>query len=200
MTEGAAPPHARPTPAQVRAKRREIAMRYAARFGTKRERIIAVRCGELRKILRNRHGAVLPDDVDSHVSLQILLRLGLRKGAAMTLAPWLDDDEIERLWTRRVDMNPEAISEHLGLTDDERAGLHIKTIPPCDIAKRDRKRQAKERHRARVRARAAAKRKARGAIPRPEYEATSKQRTKPWLIDGCSRATWYRRNRAAAPS
>jgi hypothetical protein len=189
-------PNARPTPAQVRAKRREIAIRYGSQYGSKRERIIAVRRGEMRKLLRQRHGSVLPDDIDSRVSLQILLRLGLREGAAIAIAPWLDDGAIEKLWARRVDIHPEAISEHLGLTDDERAHLHIKTIPPCDIPKRDRKRRAKERHRERVRERAAAKRAARGAIPRAEYEAHSIQNTKPWLDEGIFRATWFRRRKA----
>jgi hypothetical protein len=197
MTEGAAPPNARPTPSQLRARRREVSIRYGNRFATKRERIIAVRRGELRKILRMRHGAVLPDDADSRHSLAMLLHLGLRQADARRLAPWLDEDGLKRLWTRRVDLDPEAISEHLGLTDDERADLHIKSIPPCDIAKRDRKRAAKERHRKRERDRAAANRASRNAIPRDVYEANSKQRTKPWLLEGCSRATWYRRNNTA---
>ena len=150
----------------------------------------------MRKILRKRHGDVLPDDIDSRVSLQILFSLGMRDAAG--LAPWLDDAEKEHLRTRRVNVHPEAISEHLDLTDAERAVLHIKSIPPCDIVKRDRKRRAKERHRERERVRAAAKRAARKAIPRDVYVAQSRSAMQPWKAERVSRATWYRRRKTPA--
>ncbi len=191
MTEG--PPNVRPTPAQARAKHTEIARRYGRRYATKGERIIAVRCGEMRRILRSRHGTTLPNDIDSRLILQILFKLGMRKAGG--LAPWLDDDEAAQLQTRRVNVSPDAISKTLALTDAERAALHVKTIPPCDVAKRDRKRRAKDRHRERERARAAAKRAARNAVPRSVYLARSLSQTQPWQAEGVSRRTWYRRRK-----
>jgi hypothetical protein len=92
----------------------------------------------------------------------------------------------------------DALGNRLQLTFEDRAFLRIKTIGACDVTKVQRKRLRTLRNREQARLRAASKRAKRGAVQREQWlAANSKARTKPWQQQGISRATYYRRRKAA---
>jgi hypothetical protein len=84
----------------------------------------------------------------------------------------------------------DAVGKYLGLTDELRTMLGIKTIGACDVTKRQRAR----RRRAQDRKHKEAKRRMKGAKPRAAYLANSLSRTQPWKTERVSRRTWYYRN------
>ena len=90
------------------------------------------------------------------------------------------------------------LAVRLRLRDQERLALGLRTIGACDADRTERARRAKERKRLRERERSAAKRRAAGAVPRGRWLAGSLARTQPWLGEGVSKETWYRRRRARA--
>jgi hypothetical protein len=79
------------------------------------------------------------------------------------------------------------LGHRLGLTDARRTELGITTIGGIDCDKAKRK--------ARRRKRAAARERARRAKTRAAPHAASKAQTKPWIDDGVSRRTYFRRQR-----
>jgi hypothetical protein len=88
------------------------------------------------------------------------------------------------------------LAARLGLQDEERARLRIRTIGATDMPTAERAKRRKRR----AREVKAAARRAAGAKSRTEYEAASIARTQPWIIIGISRRTWYRRRpQTAAP-
>lgn len=84
----------------------------------------------------------------------------------------------------------------LELCNDERAELRITAI----LSKDDTVESKHERRKDGWRTRKAAMRRADGRMPRAEYESESLSKTKPWLSEGISRATWYRRQAKAETS
>ena len=82
----------------------------------------------------------------------------------------------------------DALSKVVGLDMETRTRLKITSIGAFDCLRGERKQLAKIKHRDRE----AERRRARGQIPREEYEAKSMSRTRPWATLGISRATWYR--------
>jgi hypothetical protein len=71
--------------------------------------------------------------------------------------------------------------------------LRITTIGSVDVtnaeraaARKARKRQSKQ-----------AMRRAKGKLTRSDYLAQSKENAKPWISEGISRRTWYRRQKLA---
>jgi hypothetical protein len=110
--------------------------------------------------------------------------------------PWLTVGDKARILPPIL-MNPriwtaDELAHELGLTMEERTMLGITTIGAVDMNKAQRAKQRKHREKLRMRRHRA---KA-GAVPRAQYEAKSINRAKPWLDEGISRATWYRRQRA----
>jgi hypothetical protein len=88
-------------------------------------------------------------------------------------------------------MRPDIIGKLLGITDETRAeakawplGTYGGSFEQRRMARRERDRLNKERAR-----------RAAGA----KDQANSAARTKPWLAEGISQRTWYRRRREAAP-
>jgi hypothetical protein len=93
----------------------EIKRRYGRKWGAalKCERIKSVRRVQVLRVLCDRHGKTLPDDVHGRVALQILFELGLDAVAAQKLAPWIDHQQLNRLidaadgnwrdWSKRRD-------------------------------------------------------------------------------------------------
>jgi hypothetical protein len=77
------------------------------------------------------------------------------------------------------------LGDHMNLTEADRQRIGIRTIGAIDMTPAERKQQRKLRDKERK----CAGRRAKGAKPHEE----SKSRTKPWLADGISRRTWYRR-------
>jgi len=64
--------------------------------------------------------------------------------------------------------------------------------PQNGVTREEHLRQLRERRRKRDRE---SKRAKRNRVPREQYEAQSLSRTRPWEVDGVSRATWYNRKR-----
>jgi hypothetical protein len=87
----------------------------------------------------------------------------------------------------------DALGAFLGLTDEMRTKLDIRTIGSTDVSSRQRARRRKNRKRVREQSR----RRANGAKSRTEY-LTTVAGPRPWEAEGISRRTWYRRRAAAA--
>jgi hypothetical protein len=194
------PAHAKPqdrfaneTPAQ-QAKHREIAHRYLQRKKPS-ARFINQRKKEMEMVFNRQYGDwQLPDDDAGRFDLRIMLdhlaQLGedhMRRWASLR-APWMPPDELDDLinvvgpgkrWTAT------ALGKALNLDNATRMRLGIRTIRPVDRTKAQLKQDCRERHAA---AEAMRRLKA-GATPRE----LSDEQQKPWIKQGVSRRTWYRR-------
>lgn len=86
---------------------------------------------------------------------------------------------------------PKEVAKHVGLTNEQRERNKLWSIPPVDMTKTQlaEQRKAKDRQRKML-----ARRKAKTQT-REAYLATIAS-DKPWLKEGVSRATWYRRQAA----
>jgi hypothetical protein len=159
--------------------------------------------GDLRRVLRHRYGATLPDDDAGRDDLMLLLRLAAvcrteprekMQHEVELYAPWATAaeaeqwiDDFQRLDPRRVWLGGKELGERLNVTNAEREGLKAWRIVPVDISPDDLAEQRKAKDRERKR------RKRAGAKPRDRYEAESLSKLKPWIADGISRRTWERR-------
>ena len=160
-----------------------------------------VRIGDLFKLYRDRYGGgPFPDDdtgredlriVLDHYSVSNPLRMDRIVGA---WAPWLVGPERDALVEEKMRFprfwKTQELGNVLNLTEADRVRLKINTIGTIDVTPTERKRKRKLRDRQWQRA----KRLAQGATPREQ----SKSRLKPWEATGESRATYYRRLKAAA--
>jgi hypothetical protein len=197
-------PHHDRTPNQL-AQMAEIERRYARGRPPKPQRIKSFRRAQVLRLLNHRHGAV-PDDDAGHDALQLLLELGLTGMEAIRIAPWCVGDPLNRLieaadsnwpfWSKSKKI-PEQLAQRLAVTFKEKTMLRLHHIAAIDISERDLEADRRKRRRDRAKQRAAGIRSAMGAVPRAEYLATSKARTKPWEAAGLKRRTWYRRQRAS---
>lgn len=188
------------------AKRHVTVRYYSTRQKGRRKRstpmqIVALRIADLSTIFRSRWGTVLPDDDsgrdDIKLAVDHLAALAHPARAITkwleTWAPWLTLAEQRAVISEGIanqrNWKADALAWRLHLTREERTMLGITTIGAIDHGKAARKKLRKERERVRQEA----KRRAAGALPRQEYEARSKQKAKPWIAEGISRRTWYRR-------
>ena len=164
----------------------------------------ALRCAELNRLWTDRYGAVLPDDDAGKDDARIMAHhLALMSGDQRrrisswidSWAPWMSPDEVAALigsvLAKPLRWRADTLGKRLNLTEANRSRLGITTIGAADMtnAERDAARMARKRK---------AKRQGRrdqGVKPRAEYEQQSLSRAKPWEAEGCSRATWYRRQR-----
>jgi hypothetical protein len=195
-------------PVKIKAARRyELVRHYEREARQKRKRgVLALprdhrRFSELEKIYRRRYGTALPDDDAGREDFEIaahhlsFLRWDQERHIQIWAAkwcPWLLGDDVKAA-IDRIAANPHKFSaatlgKLLRLTDAERTALGITTIRAIDVSwaemvarrrRRDRQYRAKRR---------LAKRASRPA---------SLNQTKPWEAEGISRATWYRRRKAA---
>lgn len=188
-------------------KRRVYQVRY---FSTRQRRrgrgspaqIVALRLCDLARLFRSRYGAVtLPNDDsgrdDAELAAHHLAGLAYPNGRIMRWlalwAPWLtlaeQQEIIKGAVTNRKHWTADQLAWRLRLTIEERTMLGITTIGAVDRGKAARTKRRKERERQRK----IAKRRASGCKTRAEYEAAALTRTKPWIAEGISRASWYRR-------
>jgi hypothetical protein len=188
----------------IKAKHREIAIRY--RNGKKPVSMAPLRCAELRRLFVDRYGRVLPDDDAGRDDARIMCHhLALMSGdqhirmkSWLTVwTPWMSADEVASLIAnviaKPIRWRADPMAARLGLKEADRARLGITTIGAVDMTKAEREAARKAQKREAKRE----QRRKHGTKPRAEYLATSAERTKPWIAEGISRRTWYRRNRQA---
>jgi hypothetical protein len=189
------------------ARRAELDRRYK-----KRDRppvsLGAVRISELRRLYTDRYGRVLPDDDAGRDEAVIMAHhIARRPGDHRRLitawlslwAPWMSPRETAGIITT-VTANPirwraDTLATRLNLTEADRRRLRITTIGAVDMTKAERAKRRRER----ARLRKQRERRSQGAKSRTEYEANSISRNKPWITEGISRRTWYRR-RGTSPA
>lgn len=197
----------RPSPAQIAARKREIAHRYARKhYRSKPITFSAVRAAELARLYEHRYGAQLPDTEAGVTAMRVMLdHLGQLRDAPRRIsrwldrwAPWLSEVSHERAITDAVQhplrYRADKLAWKLRVTAAERTALALRTIGAIDMPKAERLAQAKQRRRDRDEAR----RRAQGAIPRAEYRAAAIARARPWTALGISRAKWYRLGKPTA--
>jgi hypothetical protein len=164
------------------------------------EMLRRLRLGNLRTLCRHRYGPILPDDDAGRAELrELLLPISVSANADTKMpkaielwAPWMGQqeaieliDDINRtpIWQRKPDAK--VLGDRLRVTNAHRERLKLWTIAACDMSQEEAQEWRKARHRERNRR----LRQLRGGKP----QASSTNRTKPWLALGISRASWYRR-------
>jgi hypothetical protein len=196
-----------PQARDIKAKLAEIRIRYSwSRRKRPAQAFAALRLRELEAIFGSRWGRHLPDDdagrEDARIAAHHLANLprGDQAGNVISWlarwAPWMSPREMGALSTEAIERNirwkADTLASRIRLTERERSALCIRTIGAIDFDKAARA----ERRRRADRANKEGLRRAKGAVPRVEYEAESLAQRKPWQARGISRATWYRRRKA----
>jgi hypothetical protein len=167
---------------------------------------IAFRMAELYRYFNKRFGAApLPDDDDGRDSIKLVFQvLSTTNDAARrmysvagTWAPWLPADDLAALVDDVVAhprrFKADTIAERLGITNEIRIKLDLRTIGAVDRPAKQRKADREER------ARLAKEQKRRAAdIPSLAEVRAARQKKQPWQAAGISRSTWYRRRPQAA--
>lgn len=165
----------------------------------------ALRLAELFRLFGARYGIELPDDDAGRDDLQVVLDHFARtrdaerrmRSVASLWAPWMPADELDVMIATAIDrpkrFKADTLAARLGLRMEERTQLGIFTIGAIDCSADDRAKLRAERARVREERR----RRDRGAVRLDEYRRKRKAE-KPWKLAGCSRATWYRRQRETA--
>jgi hypothetical protein len=171
--------------------------------------LLTLRLHDLSILFRSRYGCPLPNDDAGRDDLVIALHhlaclphpQKAITGWLEMWAPWLTLKEQKNL-IGDIITNPQrwkadALAWRLRLTMEQRTMLGITTIGAIDQNKAART----KRRRALDRQRKEKQRRAKGIKPRSDYEKQSISKTKPWLAEGISRASWYRRRaRETAPA
>lgn len=163
--------------------------------------LVGLRLNDLAKIFRARYGNVLPNDDagrdDLMVAVHHLACLAHPRGH---IAKWLD------LWAPWLTLaehkviigealaNPQkwkadALAWRMRLTKEDRRMLGVTTIGAIDENKAARTKRRRQLDRQRKEN----ARRAKGIRPRKVYEGQSITTAKPWIAEGISRASWYRR-------
>jgi hypothetical protein len=185
--------------------------RYRGKFPL--SRVLVVRLRELTALVRYRYALGLDTDDADQLLLPIarlLFRIYVDKGKIASdqnltreLAAWrakhtplISDDTVSAVAVQAMARpeleNKTVLGRRVMLTAIEREALSIGTIRPFDLTPVQFELARKEKRRARNRAIQTAKRRKAGAVPREQYLAQSRSRTRPWEAQGISRATYYR--------
>ncbi|MET4490695.1 hypothetical protein [Bradyrhizobium sp. LA7.1] len=166
-----------------------------------------LRLRELERLWSVRYGGTLPNDDAGADDLWIAAQLISRRQGdipakvvawARVWAPWCSAGEAAALAAhvvrRPYKFTADVLADKVGLAYAERQALGIKAIGSTDVGPAERERLRRQRSRANEKK----KRHDNGVIPRELYdEQNSNERLRPWEDEGISRATWYRRRRAA---
>lgn len=197
----------RPSPEVVAARKREIADRYAAiRKKTGPLTMAAVRVAELSRLYADiwPHKQ-LPDDELGEMAARVMANhLSRLRDAPRRIDRWLDrwmtglslashEHIINDALTVQLRYGADKLAWKFKVTAEQRTRLGLRTIGAIDQTRAERKKIAQ----AEQRKRDLARRRAKGIKPRAEYLAAIKQRPKPWLTLGISRAAWYRAQKPA---
>lgn len=192
-------------PDQVRRQERADARKRRRRSTTPGYRH-AFRMAELfRVFVRYYGGAPLPDDDDGRDSLKLAFQTlsGTTNAehrmvdVARIWAPWMPAAELEALVADVVAhprrFKADTVAARLGITDEIRTLLKLRTIGAIDKTAEQRSAERKEQQRL------AKERKRRAAgIPTIAETRAARARREPWIAAGIPRSTWYRRRRVAA--
>jgi hypothetical protein len=167
--------------------------------------LVSLRLNDLARLFRARYGHVLPDDDAGRDDLMVAVNhLACLPHPQKPIehwieiwAPWLTVKERKAIMADALvcptRWKADALAWRLHLTAADRAALGITTIGAIDENKSARK----KRRRLQARKRMVAHRKAKGAISRKAYEEQSLEATMPWVEQGISRRTWFRRRAMA---
>ena len=162
-----------------------------------------LRIGDLNKLFAHRYGGPsrpldwqFPEDDAGLEDLKVLIHHyhwtnPLKMPRIIKLrAPWADAEAIicevesyEKKWRSAT------LGRELNLAGVEWRKLRPRTIAPVDMSKEERHDYSRILSNGQRRK----KRRMEGMRPRKEYEFKSLSQTKPWVAEGISRATWYRR-------
>jgi hypothetical protein len=195
----------------------EITDRYARRERAKRQgkrsfSLLGLWVADACRIMRRRHGVVMADielvrdDLRYLALLMSRLERGKRRfeNFAGVNAAWLMDSERDGMWAAAIadPRRPTAIeiARYFELEWIERARFGIRNLPATDVKGPELRKLKAERRRELDRERKRRKRAKRGAVSRAKYLAIAASTTQPWKAEGCSRATWYRRQRRSEPT
>lgn len=175
--------------------------------------IYTARTREIEAVITSRHGLIVPDPLGTD---EIENCLDYARAVAASLSgqdlhqwakrwmPWAGTAEVDDIarsvgW-RTYMLGADQVARLLGVTLAERERLGLKTIGACDVDKAERQVIAKATKRQRDRERKAEARRAAGVKRRKAYEGQSAEAKKPWLAEGISRRTWYRRQHGTSVS
>lgn len=176
--------------------------RHRARRRRSPQQIIPLRLADLDRLFASRYrGPQLPDDDAGREDIEpvihhlaALTQPARRAGHWLAhWAPWLSLAESAELIARCIAQARAWTADELAwryrVTRDERDRLGLTTIGAIDFGKAARTKRRNQRNR---KAKTEARRKA-GLKRRADYEAQSIERAKPWIEEGISRRTWFRR-------
>jgi hypothetical protein len=160
--------------------------------------LVGIRVAELERVMRDRYGEQLPDDDAGRDDLFVILNHAAyyadakprMLAAAASWAPWINadalDDLIADITARPLRWRADSLAKRLGVTDEQRTRLALRTIGAIDVTAEQRQKRRKERDRLEKQA----KRRAAGIMPRtPPRETRSGQARD----RGISERTWRRR-------
>jgi hypothetical protein len=153
-----------------------------------------------RKILTD-NGKLVPVNTPNHVGINcgaVMKRFGfwLEDWAPHVTTDHAADIVRQVLAQRRILDADDDLGAKLRLSHADRHRLKIRTIGSFDVDRKSRRKLQKIKKRERDRIDALKRRRAKGALPRAEYEAGSLSGARPWREMGISRATYYRRRSA----
>lgn len=173
-----------------------------------------MRLREVEKVIRSRHGGKIPDPLDTddrEFCLNYILAAALSKVEEQCMtswcakwAPWASTAEIVnaeiQAAKRKMMITADGVAGLLMITFSERTSIGLNTIGACDIPRHQRNKLAKERKQRRDRERQEQLRRNRGSKDRKSHAASTITHLKPWIAEGISRATWYRKQRETEQS
>ncbi|MBX4906919.1 MULTISPECIES: hypothetical protein [Rhizobium] len=168
------------------------------------------RMREIEKLIRHRHGDIVPEADDAFIYVEVIAGLAFVEfgedfvevvlGWAARWLPWAEKAAIEviiyeRTKLRFSPLTADALGHALHQSFAERSALDIRTIGAFDVPKAKRARLQKEKRRQRDRNRKEERRRAAGAVSRADYLDNSLSAARPWEAFGISRRTWERRGK-----
>ena len=172
--------------------------------GKSKDQLIGrLRIGDLNKFFAHRYGGsratyVFPDDDSGLEDLKILIHSYAWSNPLATSriiklrAPWASAEAIiEQVKAYPRKWRANTLGKLLNFTGTEWRKLRLRTIAPVDMTPEERRDFSRILSNGRRRV----KRTRSGMKTRAEYEANSISRAQPWVAEGISRRTWYRRQK-----